>query len=361
MFYGNLFSKYRPRVFSDIVAQSNIINIFRNSISNNNFHHSYIFYGLRGSGKTTLARIISKSLNCEMRKKNTDPCLRCVHCIMIEENRHPDIIEIDAASNSSVSNIRNIIENIKFKPIVAYYKIYIIDEVHMLSYSAFNSLLKVLEEPPLYIKFILITTEIRKVPLTIISRCYKICMSRIYVRDLAFFLQRISIKEKVFINLRILFLIAKFSQGSIRDGVSILGQTFSLCKKEKVIDTFLMKKFFSGVVINYTYKIFFFVSKSDIYNTINITRNLYLHGYEGYIVFQDLIDFCYKLIIFKIDNNRIVLSNYEFFKCRQLSYNFSLIGLIRIWKILTKSLIEIKNFDSSLVTLEMLVIRLCNI
>ena len=261
MFYGNLFSKYRPKVFSDVVAQSNIINIIRNSISNNQFYHSYIFYGLRGSGKTTLARIISKSINCEMRKKNTDPCLRCTQCIMIEQDRHPDIIEIDAASNSSVSNIRNIIENIKFKPIVAYYKVYIIDEIHMLSYSAFNSLLKILEEPPLYIKFILITTEIKKVPLTIISRCYKIFMQRIYIRDLAFFLQNISIKEKIFVSLKILFLVAKISHGSIRDGVSILGQVFSLCKRKKNIDIYLLRKFLEGISINHIYKIFFLFLK----------------------------------------------------------------------------------------------------
>ena len=217
--------KYRPKDFSDLIGQEYLVDTIQKSIQLNKIPNAYIFTGIRGVGKTTTARIVAKMLNCTAFDNSNKPdLLNCEQAKAITEDRHPDVIEIDAASNTSVENAREIIENVKYNPVLGKYKVYIIDEVHMLSKSAFNALLKTLEEPPPHSKFIFATTEISKVPITILSRCQRFDLRRIDKKVLSLFLETIANKENILIEKEALNLIVKASDGSVRDALSILDQ-----------------------------------------------------------------------------------------------------------------------------------------
>ena len=200
--------KYRPLNFQDLIGQEYLVETIQKSIQQNKIPNAYIFTGIRGVGKTTTARIVAKMLNCTVFDKNNNPDLiNCEQAKAITEDRHPDVIEIDAASNTSVENAREIIENVKYNPVLGKYKVYIVDEVHMLSKSAFNALLKTLEEPPPHSKFIFATTEISKVPITILSRCQRFDLRRVDKKTLLNFLEGIAEKEAISISKDALILI----------------------------------------------------------------------------------------------------------------------------------------------------------
>ena len=227
--------KYRPLNFQHLIGQEYLVETIKKSIEQNKIPNAYIFTGIRGVGKTTTARIVAKMLNCTVFDKNNNPDLiNCEQSIAITEDRHPDVIEIDAASNTSVENAREIIENIKYNPVLGKYKVYIVDEVHMLSKSAFNALLKTLEEPPPHSKFIFATTEISKVPITILSRCQRFDLRRVDKKTLSNFLTSIAQKEDISISKDALNLIVKASDGSVRDSLSILDQA-NVFKSQKEI------------------------------------------------------------------------------------------------------------------------------
>ena len=229
--------KYRPKDFSDLIGQDYLVDTIQKSIQLNKIPNAYIFTGIRGVGKTTTARIVAKMLNCTAFDSSNKPdLLKCEQAKAITEDRHPDVIEIDAASNTSVENAREIIENVKYNPVLGKYKVYIIDEVHMLSKSAFNALLKTLEEPPPHSKFIFATTEISKVPITILSRCQRFDLRRIDKKVLSLFLENIANKENILIEKEALNLIVKASDGSVRDSLSILDQA-NVFKLEDTIKT----------------------------------------------------------------------------------------------------------------------------
>lgn len=219
--YISLYRKYRPKVFSDSLGHSHIVDILKKQISTNRTGHAYLFTGVRGTGKTTFAKILAKAFNC-LDLKNGEPCLECENCKGIEEGKILDIIEMDAASNTGVDNIRTIIEESEYMPSKAKYRVYIIDEVHMLSQGAFNALLKTLEEPPEHVKFILATTEPQKIPATILSRCQKFEFKKVNEDDIASRLKYISEKEKIKITKEAIDLISILAEGSFRDGISIL-------------------------------------------------------------------------------------------------------------------------------------------
>lgn len=220
-----LYRKYRPKTFDEIYGQNHIVQTLKNQIINNNIAHALLFYGTRGSGKTTIARIFAKAINCE-NPVNGNPCCKCEFCKAIDEQQLTDIIEIDAASNNGVDNIRNLIDECRFKNVYLKYKVYIIDEVHMLSDSAFNALLKTLEEPPSHVKFILATTDPQKVSTTIKSRCQKFQFHLLKEREISEMINDICTKENKTIDEDSIKIIVKHADGSMRDALTLLEQVF---------------------------------------------------------------------------------------------------------------------------------------
>lgn len=234
MEYMSLYRKYRPKTFSDVVGQEVVVKILKNSILNNKISHAYIFSGPRGTGKTSIAKIFSKAVNC-LNTTDGDLCNNCENCLQnIDEEI--DIIEIDAASNNGVDEIREIRNNVKLMPVHLKYKVYIIDEVHMLSTSAFNALLKTLEEPPKHVIFILATTEFNKIPATVISRCQKFDFKKITNKQIEDRLKYILEQEKKSLNGEVISLIAKLSDGGLRDAINMLDQVISLEKENVTVD-----------------------------------------------------------------------------------------------------------------------------
>ena len=229
MAYISLYRKYRPHKFSDVVGQEVVVKILQNSIIDNKIGHAYIFSGPRGTGKTSIAKIFAKAVNCLDNKKG-DVCEKCDVC-NINQSEEIDIVEIDAASNNGVDEIREIRNNAKLLPSLYKYKVYIIDEVHMLSASAFNALLKTLEEPPSHVIFILATTEFNKIPVTVVSRCQKFEFKKIKVKDIINRLNYILEQEKKQLSEEIIEFIARISDGGLRDAINLLDQVLSLNKE----------------------------------------------------------------------------------------------------------------------------------
>lgn len=236
MSYLALYRKYRPQTFEEVVGQQYVTKILKNTIDRNMTSHAYLFSGPRGTGKTTIAKLIAKLLNCES-PINDIPCEKCPSCIAFNEKNHPDIIEMDAASNNGVDEIREIRDKVTLMPSISKYKVYIIDEVHMLSIGAFNALLKTLEEPPQHVIFILATTELYKVPATIISRCQCFNFEKISEEDIVKKLKYIVEKENIKVEEKVLNLIAKYSDGGLRDAINLLDK-LACCSTNITIDDF---------------------------------------------------------------------------------------------------------------------------
>ena len=230
--YLVLARKYRPQNFDDLIGQDALVQTFTNAIKNNRLHHAYVLNGIRGIGKTTTARIMAKALNCTgldgKGGPTAHPCGVCENCRAIAEDRHIDVMELDAASRTGVDDMREILDGVRYKPTVGRYKVYIIDEVHMLSKSAFNALLKTLEEPPSHVKFIFATTEIRKIPVTVLSRCQRFDLQRLSTDNLMGLFHKIEGKEGFSADEEALEIIAKAADGSARDGLSLLDQAISI-------------------------------------------------------------------------------------------------------------------------------------
>lgn len=236
MSYLALYRKYRPQTFEEVVGQQYVTKILKNTIDRNMTSHAYLFSGPRGTGKTTIAKLIAKLLNCE-NPMNDIPCEKCPSCIAFNEKNHPDIIEMDAASNNGVDEIREIRDKVTLMPSISKYKVYIIDEVHMLSIGAFNALLKTLEEPPQHVIFILATTELYKVPATIVSRCQCFNFEKISEEDIVKKLKYIVEKENIKVEEEVLNLIAKYSDGGLRDAINLLDK-LACCSTNITIDDF---------------------------------------------------------------------------------------------------------------------------
>lgn len=232
--YQALYRKYRPQTFDEVVGQKHIIQTLKNAIVQDRIAHAYLFCGPRGTGKTSIAKIFAKMLNCE--DKEHAPCGECLNCQMVQNGSHPDIIEIDAASNNGVDEVRDLIDRVKYAPMQGTYKIYIIDEVHMMTTGAFNALLKTIEEPPAHVVFILATTEPNKVIPTIISRCQRFDFNKVSLQDLITRLQIICRSEKIDIDEEAVYLIAQLSDGGMRDALSILDQCTAFCTSNISID-----------------------------------------------------------------------------------------------------------------------------
>lgn len=360
--YVVLARKYRPQSFNELLGQDALVKTITNAIKNNRLHHAYILTGIRGVGKTTTARIIAKALNCVGKDATAgatvNPCGICENCKAIAESRHIDVLELDAASRTGVGDIRDILDGVRYKPTNGRYKVYIIDEVHMLSNSAFNALLKTLEEPPAHVIFVFATTEIRKVPVTVLSRCQRFDLQRLSVELLIEHFKNIAQKEGFKAEDEALQLIARAADGSCRDGLSLLDQAISLGMGE--VKTDVVKEMIGLADRNQTFELFesLVFGKTDEV-IANITKQ-YNDGANPITVLQDLINITHLLAKVKIVPDAIndtALSENERDFCNRVSPNVSIAILSKMWQMFIKGLSEINIAPSQTDALEMILVR----
>ncbi len=355
--------KYRPQVFNDLVGQDALVQTITNAIEHNRLAHAYMLTGIRGVGKTSSARIIAKGLNCigpdGHGLMTPNPCGVCKHCQEIAADSHIDVIEIDAASNTGVDNIREIIESAKYNPVSARFKIYIIDEVHMLSKAAFNALLKTLEEPPERIKFILATTEIRKVPITILSRCQRFDLKRLDEDLLTKHLMSIAQKEGIEAQEEALRLIARAGDGSCRDSLSLLDQAMTQFNYHLKADD--VRQMLGVTDRTSLFDLYTSLMKGDIKTALDYLQIQYAAGSDPMMIAQDLLTLTHWLTRIKIIPdlaNDNTIPETERTRGKELSNTLSMATLTSTWQILLKGLNEVKLADNPLIAVEMLLIRL---
>ncbi len=361
--YTVLARKYRPGNFDDLIGQEALVTTLTNAIEKNRIAHAYILTGIRGVGKTTTARIIAKGLNCigtdGKGGPTSHPCGECENCKAISEDRHVDVFEMDAASRTGVNDIREILDGVRYRPTSARYKIYIIDEVHMLSKSAFNALLKTLEEPPEHVKFIFATTEIRKVPVTVLSRCQRFDLRRIEVAELEAHFKKICDKENVTVEQEALTLVARCADGSVRDGLSLLDQAIARSSGSVSADEVRSMVGLADRAI--VFDLFESLMKGDIATVLEFLKNQYNCGADPIVILQDLLELSHWLTKVKIlpeASNDVSLPEAERTKGKQLAETLSMAVLTRAWQMLLKGINEAKSSSASLAAVEMVLIRL---
>ena len=357
--YRVLARKYRPKKLIDIIGQDETCKIIKGFIKLNRIPHAFIFSGTRGVGKTTLARIISKIVNCEqMDPQDPEPCGVCSSCVSITKESNLDVVEIDAASRTGVADVREIIENIGYKAIEAKKKIYIIDEVHMLSKAAFNALLKTLEEPPENVIFIFATTETDKVPVTILSRCQKFELRRIDIPTLSEFLIKISKKEKFELNEESSLLISQASEGSVRDALSILDNVLSR-GTPILIET--VKQVLGLSDNNLVIDLFEYTCEGDVVKSLNKFEEIYTKGASLDILAKMLMNICFHIVKIKSGLNKktLLLDQTSLSRIEKNSNKYHIVFLTRYWELMQKYLKEINiSFDQKQ-CFEMTIMRLC--
>lgn len=360
--YVVLARKYRPQNFEDLLGQDALVQTLTNAIQNNRLHHAYILTGIRGVGKTTTARLIARALNCTGADgkggPTIHPCGVCDNCKAIAAGRHMDVMELDAASHTGVDDIRELLDSARYAPTNARYKVYIIDEVHMLSKGAFNALLKTLEEPPAHVKFIFATTEIRKVPITILSRCQRFDLQRLSVETLTQLFTKILANENIPAETEALDIIAKAADGSARDGLSLLDQTIVLSNGN--INTDVVKKMLGLADRSQTLTLFENLVNGNMEAVLKDISEQYTNGATPMIVLQDLINITHDLAKVKIIPallNSTSLSEIEKKTFATLSTSCSLAVLSKIWQMLIKGISEINMAPSAVEALEMILLR----
>ena len=353
-----LYRAYRPQTFKDVVGQEHIIRTLKNQIQNNNVGHAYLFCGTRGTGKTSTAKIFARALNCQ-NSVDEEPCNECEVCKDILSDNIMDVIEIDAASNNSVDDIREIRENVKYTPAKCKYKVYIIDEVHMLSQGAFNALLKTLEEPPSYVIFILATTEPHKIPATILSRCQRFDFKRVTVKDMSTRMKEICDDVNVVVDDRALNLIARNSQGALRDALSILDQCMSFSEND--IEYKDVVDLLGTVNIEQLFEMAEYVIKEDTKKCLEILNEFVVWGKDIKNLIDDLIDHFRNLMVCKVssDLDKIISLPEEIVE--QLKAQASTIevnDIIRILNILSTTQDAIKVSSNPRVLAEVSIMKL---
>ncbi|MCX7944178.1 MAG: DNA polymerase III subunit gamma/tau [Deltaproteobacteria bacterium] len=349
--------KYRPLTFDEVVGQQHIVKTLKNSILNNRLHHAFIFSGPRGVGKTTTARILAKSLNCET-GITISPCNRCSICIEITNGSSMDVQEIDAASHTGVDNIREIIDKVAYTPIKARYKVYIIDEAHMLSKAAFNALLKTLEEPPPHVKFIFATTEPNKIIPTITSRCQRFDFKRVENTDIITHLEEVLKKENIRYSKAALSIIARESHGSIRDALSILEHVISFSSgdvNEEAITTAL------GLISRTTIiKLFKCILNKEKEKAVEIIDESYMAGFDLQLLFNELIALTRNVLLLKIGQEKIIyndLTSEDVEELRPLIGQYTTQGLHMLFDIFFNASDEIAKSEHPLFTAEIAILK----
>ncbi len=361
--YRVLARKYRPKTFEDLIGQESLVQTLENAIKTNRLAQAYILTGIRGIGKTTSARIIARALNCigadGQGQMTTSPCGVCEHCVAIEQDRHVDVVEIDAASNNGVANVRELIETTRYNPTSARFKVYIIDEVHMLSTQAFNALLKTLEEPPSRVKFIFATTEIRKVPTTVLSRCQRFDLRRTEPELLTTHFKNIIKKENVEAEEEALRLIARAADGSVRDGLSLLDQAIAHgggLVTAQFVHTMIGLADRVAVV-----DLFELIMKGDIKGALSAFSEQYNLGANPLVVLQDLLELTHWITRVKIApklKEDASLGKNERDRCAEMAQSLSMAILTRTWQILLKGVQEVSSSSLGKQAAEMVLIRL---
>jgi len=365
--YRVLARKYRPASFDQLIGHDTLVRTLSNAFNSGRIAHAFMLTGVRGVGKTTTARIIARALNCigpdGTGGPTMQPCGVCDACRSIAEDRHPDVIEMDAASRTGVDDIRELIESVRYRPVSARYKIYIIDEVHMLSKAAFNALLKTLEEPPPDIKFVFATTEINKVPVTVLSRCQRYTLPRIPLDTLAAYYGEIALKEKVEIELGALALVARAADGSVRDGLSILDQAIALGFGALITEA-AVRDMLGVADRGLTFDLFENVMAGDAPAALAGLEVLYNGGTDPAMVLQDLLDVTHFVTRLKLERTTEVTTaqpmadGQDLERGRALAAKLGLAALARAWQLLLKGLPEVQMAPHPLKAAEMILIRL---
>ncbi len=366
--YRVLARKYRPQTFADLVGQEVLVRTLGNAIKTGRVAHAFLLTGIRGIGKTTTARIIARALNCIGADGNggatIDPCGVCANCVQIRDDRHVDVMEMDAASRTGVGDIRDLIETVHYAPTNARYKIYIIDEVHMLTTNAFNALLKTLEEPPPSVIFIFATTEIRKIPVTILSRCQRFDLKRLDMDALALHLQNICGKENVTADETATRLIAMAAEGSVRDALSLLDQAISQRMQEDGtchIDGDTVRGMLGLADRGRVFALMDSIFAGDINASLQQLNQQYQDGAEMGMLVQDMLAVTHsitRLCLAPQDDLGPTYSQTEREEAKRLGAKLNITGLTRAWQMLLKGLDEVRRAPDALAAAEMLLIRL---
>ncbi len=364
--YQVLARKYRPETFTDLVGQDAMVRTLRNAFETNRIAQAFIMTGIRGTGKTTTARIIAKGMNCigpdGTGQPTTEPCGACEHCTAIMEGRHVDVMEMDAASRTGVGDIREIIDSVQYRAASARYKIYIIDEVHMLSTSAFNALLKTLEEPPEHVKFIFATTEIRKVPVTVLSRCQRFDLRRIEPEVMIALMRKIAAAESAEINEDALALITRAAEGSARDATSLLDQAISHGAGETTADQVraMLGLADRGRVLD----LIDMILRGDAAAALTELGSQYAEGADPLAVLRDLAEITHWVSVVKITPDAAddpTVSPDERARGQLMAEALPMRVLTRMWQMLLKALEEVAAAPNAMMAAEMAVIRLTHV
>ncbi|MFO0986215.1 MAG: DNA polymerase III subunit gamma/tau [Alphaproteobacteria bacterium] len=362
--YRVLARKYRPVTFSELVGQEALVRTLTNAIKTGRIAHAFVLTGVRGIGKTTTARIIARALNCVgldgKGGPTIEPCGACEHCTQIAQDRHVDVIEMDAASRTGVDDIRDLIEGVQYRPVRARYKVYIIDEVHMLSKNAFNALLKTLEEPPEHVKFVFATTEIRKVPITVLSRCQRFDLRRLDREQLATHLAGIAAKENAKIAPDAIALLARAADGSVRDGLSLLDRAIAEADPAAEISAEQVRQMLGLADRTQTLDLFEIAMKGAVAEALAQARALYRAGADPLTLVQDLLEVTHNVTRLKLvaDQASADLSASEMQRAKPLAEKLSVPVLSRAWQMLLKGVNEVQFAPQPMNALEMLLVRL---
>ena len=357
--YKVLARKYRPKKLSEIIGQDETCKIIKGSMKLNRLPHAFLFSGTRGVGKTTIARIISKIVNCEkIDLSNPEPCGVCTSCVSITKEKNMDVVEIDAASRTGVADVREIIENLGYKSVEVKKKIYIIDEVHMLSKAAFNALLKTLEEPPDDVIFIFATTETDKIPVTIMSRCQKFELRRIDTLVLSDFLIEVSKKEDIQLGEESALLISQASEGSVRDALSILDNVLS---RGNPILLETVKEVLGLADNNLVSDLFEFLCEGNIKKALLKFEEIYKKGASLDILAKMLMNICFHTMKLKsgLDKKTFLLDSGTLERVEIISNKYQIVFLTRFWELLQKYVNELQNSFDEKQCFEMIIMRLC--
>ena len=360
--YKVLALKYRPTQFSELVGQDTLVKTLRNSFRSNRVGHAFLLHGDRGVGKTSTARLIAKAINCTEKKDgDVEPCNTCSNCNSIQLGRHVDVIEMDGASKTGVNDIREIIETVVYRAASAKFKVYIIDEVHMLSNSAFNALLKTLEEPPEHVKFIFATTEIKKIPLTILSRVNRFDLKRLENVVLINHLMEILQREGLSAEKEALKTIAREAEGSVRDALSILDQVLVNCGSK--IENQMVNELLGKISKSDTLNLLELVIKGETAEALKRSRDFMVGNTSAATLLQELLGCLHLISVSSLGDNDLMSDDYSIEEkklAEKLSSKTDTIILTSLWQILFKGIDELRVASEPITSLEMLLLRACH-